>query len=411
MGTRVRAVFFFIAMLAVFCTFVLPSFAGIDDTWDWKDNKRKLKVYVNAADADKEFGGKKLKDIVKEAMDNWNGVKEDTGWEFANGTAADHDIEVKTGTASGGGAHVTGFPSSSNKDRTVGKLTTVIDPNYKKGWGINDPNKKNPVSTIKHELSHCIRLDHQGGTRSKTGKIKDPQGDDTDNDDVITISEEDKKEAKKASTAPIKTAQASVGSGQGAHLAVRGFPDELPFSVIIEKAEVIIPSDVFLENNTITLSATTLRSMPDPLNVPTGLERMLKGVHISTELPPVVNIGSLFDVIIPFEDGIEGEAFLIDVNDPDWKRLIGSSLRPFYYDHSAAQWVDLPVQFTLDTTNDFLQMQVPSTFLEQYAGTGDGLFLSIAGTPVSDAPTLVLFGTGLLGLAGAMRRRTFVRRK
>ncbi|MCS6830903.1 MAG: PEP-CTERM sorting domain-containing protein, partial [bacterium] len=94
-----------------------------------------------------------------------------------------------------------------------------------------------------------------------------------------------------------------------------------------------------------------------------------------------------------------------------WTRLVESSLRPFYYDHSAGRWFDLPVSFSLNTTNDWLKMTVPSYYLAQYAGTGNGLFLSIAGTPIPDASTLVLFGTGLAGLAGAMRRRTFSRRR
>lgn len=218
-STRFVFALCFVAVLV--CTTVC-AFAGINDTWDWKGSKRKLKVWVNPADADKEFGGKKLKDIVKEAMDNWNGVKGDTGWEFEEGTKDSHDIEVKTGESGGGGAHTT-F-DGIDKSREVSKRSIVIDPNFKKGWGFNDQDKKNPLGTMKHELSHTLRLTHQGGTRSKTGKIKDPQGSDTKDDDVTTISEDDKKEAKKSSTAPIRKAQAPVGPQVVARYRVQSTP-------------------------------------------------------------------------------------------------------------------------------------------------------------------------------------------
>lgn len=414
MGTRVRAILSVIAMLAVVCTFVLPSFAGINDTWDWKDKKRKLKVHVNAADANKEFGGKKLKDIVKEAMDNWNGVKADTGWEFVEGTADDHDIEIKTGKSGGGGAHTT-F-DNIDKNREVTKRSVVIDPKFEKGWGFNDDDKKNPVSTMKHELSHTLRLTHQGGTRSKTGKIKDPQGGDTKNDDVTTISQDDKNEANKSSTAPIRKAQAPVGPNKDAHLEVLGFPDELPFTPHTLNAEIDIPDNLFTADNELVFSATEFHSMPDPLNVPAGVERMMKGVHISTEQTPQVSsfFDVFFDITIPYEDGQEGEGQLIDVKDPKWMPIIESTLRPFFYEPSSGKWFDLQVPFTLNTTNDFLQMRVPAGYIAQFAGPGSGqrgLFLSVSGTPVPDASTLVLFSTGLLGLAGAMRRRTLARRK
>jgi len=397
-----------VTMFVLAAGVLAPSFAGINDTWDWKDGKRKLKVHVKAADANKEFGGKKLKDIVKEAMDNWNSVKGDTGWEFEEGTAADHDIEVKVGASGRGGAHTT-F-DNIDKDRRVTKRSIEIDPNFRKGWGFNDDAKKNPVSTMKHELSHCLRLTHQGGTRSKTGKIKDPQGDDTKDDDVTTITASDKEEARVSSTAPIRKVQAPVGKDKDAHLKVLGFPDQLPFIPTILEAEVIIPQQLFAADNELVLSATEFLSMPDPLNVPAGIERMVKGVHLSTESTPQVFLPSFFDVFLPFEDGLEGEGQLIDLRDPEWTEIIESTLRPFYYDHLDGMWKDLTdvggSLVALDTTNDLLHMRVPGQLLMQYAGPGSGgLFLSISGTPIPEPSTLVLFAVGALASARALRRR------
>lgn len=399
-------------VLALCCLFVVvttaPVFAGINDTWDWKDGKRKLKVHVNAADANKEFGGKKLKDIVKEAMDNWNSVKGDTGWEFEEGTADSHDIEIKTGGSGGGGAHTT-F-DNIDKDRRVTKRTVVIDPNFAKGWGFNDDAKKNPVSTTKHELSHTLRLTHQGGTRSKTGKIKDPQGNDTKDDDVTTISADDKNEAKKSSTAPIRKVDAQVGPGKDAHLEVLGFPDELPFTPHTLNATVHIPDNLFAVDNKLVFSATEFHSLPEPLNVPAGVERMVKGVHISTEQTPSFSFFDVFvELNIPYEDGLEGEGWLIDINDPKWTPIIEPTLRPFYF-NPVQGWQELGNlgSFSLDMVNDVMTLHISPQLLANYAGPGSGqrgLFLSISGTPVPEPSTLVLFTMGILASARALRRR------
>jgi hypothetical protein len=180
------------------------AWGGINDTWDWVNDpasgkpKRTLAIYYNFTEGDK-LGDLTMKQVMDEAMANWNGVKGETGWEFVLGTAGSHDIEIKTGDIPkpSGGAATTG---SAGKDRTVSKLTITFDPTPAEGfqWGSNDDAKKNAVSNAKHELSHTLRLAHQGGTRSKTEKIADPQGHDTKDDDVLTISPTDKTEAKNA---------------------------------------------------------------------------------------------------------------------------------------------------------------------------------------------------------------------
>src|ERR1019366_3669742 len=105
-------------------------------------------------------------------------------------TEADHDIEIAVGAiASGASGAVTATTPGGFKGEVTG-ATITFDPNLKAtdgtvlAWDEQGKDKtKNPYGSAKHELSHCIRLDHQGGIRSKTGKIKDPQGKDPVGDD------------------------------------------------------------------------------------------------------------------------------------------------------------------------------------------------------------------------------------
>lgn len=89
------------------------------------------------------------------------------------------------------------------------------------------------------------------------------------------------------------------------------------------------------------LSATELHSIPEPLDVPSGLERMIKGVHLSTEGSPQILADSFFDVFVPYEDGVEGKGWLIDIANPKWMPVVESTLRPFFYNPLDGMWKDL----------------------------------------------------------------------
>ena len=404
-----------------------PSMGGISDSWDWKGKARKLKVFYDFKDTDK-LGDKLMKDIMDEAIKNWNDVKADTGWEFeTGGTEADHHVRIKVDDTLNkySGAVSTGLPGAGNTSREVEHRTITFDPTpqhsdgTKFDWdaaGKNKDDTKNPVSTAKHELSHMLRLSHQGGNRTTTGKIKDPTGKVTKGDDVLTVSQDDKNEAKKSSTAPIKTSQAPGVPGTNAFALVPGFPLELPVPVKTPDLTLTVPGSAFTSNAILTLSRTDLSSMPLPFDVPAGVFNMLKGAHIDiTGVPGIPGLtDALFTLTIPYEDGAEGEGFLIDVNDPDYGRLIESTLRPFLYDPLAQSWLSIDPaalggSYVLDTVNDVAQLRLPSSLLFKFPDPNDPvtgtLFLSIAATPVPEPATTLLLLIGVLA-AGALRTKS-----
>ena|ERR1019366_1843954 len=62
----------------------LLVFAGIDDGWDWKGQKRKLKVWYHFDATTAKLGDQLMKAIIDDALKEWNDVKADTGWEFTS---------------------------------------------------------------------------------------------------------------------------------------------------------------------------------------------------------------------------------------------------------------------------------------------------------------------------------------
>ncbi|MFO1320114.1 MAG: hypothetical protein U1F52_10895 [Burkholderiales bacterium] len=400
------------------------AMAGIDDSFDWVNDaatgkpKRVLKVYYNFGDADK-LGNLTMKAIMDEAIANWNGAKADTGWEFVTGgTAASHDIEIKVGDidAKVGGARTSGFPDAGAKDRTVSKLSITFDPTPKEGfeWGANDDAKKNAVSNAKHELSHTLRLDHQGGTRSESKKLKDPQGDVTKGDDILTVSKDDKDEAKKASLAAIKVAVGPVGPGQDYARSVPAHALETPGHWPTPEISMFVPGSAVSANTTITFSRTSLYSMPRPWDVAGNAERMIKGVHIDVTGgggPPALG-SDLFLLVIPYEDGLEGEGSLLELGDREYTRLREDTLGLYFYDSLSRVW--RPVNATsfggflsVDTVNDRVQVGLPTVTLAELGtadSTGYSVFLSLGAQPVPEPKIWLSLASGLLVL-GAFARR------
>lgn len=413
-----------VALSTVLLSTVLVAPAGIDDSWDWKKDpdtsaaRRKLRVWYNFDQAKDKLGDQLVKSIADEALKNWNDVKDKTGWEFVAGDKDNHDIEIKVGAAGGGGQTTSGFPPAADRNREVSNLTITVDPNptgFK--WdqaGLNKDDTKNPISSLKHELTHTMRLDHQGGLRSTSLKIKDPQGTKTKDDDVLTPSADDIAEARKAAGLPIKVASTATTAGANVTAAISGFPTDIPIFSTPPESVFSIPGSAILSAGTIVLSRTSLYSMPDPFTIfdPGGAERMVKGVHV--DLTGVSLLSQYIATIdIPYENGSLG---LIDIADPEFTNVVERTLRPYVYDPSGPirQWVALTNpsyggSFTLDMSTRTLSANVPVDLLSRYVNADDHntstLFLSIAGDDVPEPGSagLVAIGIALLGFARLRR--------
>lgn len=393
---------------------LLPAHGGIVDTWDWTDDpttgkpRRKLRVKYGFA-ADAKLGDKSMKDIMDEAIKNWHNAAGDTGWDIvAVGAGDDADIEVKVDPDlnRSAGAETTGTP---DKDGRVSGMTITFDPSPQTSdgkafdWdqaGKNKDDTKNPVSSAKHELSHCLRLDHQGGTRSISKKIKDPQGGNTKDDDVLTISEDDKKEAKESSTKPIRKVEVNGAGGKDADLHVPAFPGGIPVYPTTPEDDLFIAGNAFQHDVIVRLGRTDMITMPSPHTVPNGVSRMVKGVEIEIIALQLqsINPNAFFQVSIPYEDGMAGEGWRIDVADPDYGPVVEQALRPFVWDPQHGAWVQLDPAalggtFNLDMVNNHAVMTLPCVLLTAFPDTDNplhsSLFLSIGGPSTIPQSTAV----------------------
>lgn len=422
--------------IGVFCLAfaTLTAFAGVDNTWDWKGGKRTLKVFYDFDAATADLGDQKLKDTMDAAIKNWNAAKDDTGWTFVTGgTEADHDIRIKYNNkfadSDAAGATTKGFPGNGNASREVTELTITFDrePGFSREhtfpWDTASRNKdstKNPVSAAMHELSHALRLSHQGGVRSKSLRIADPSRRGvgvgaTVDDDVVEVSKSDKEDAKKSSTAAVVTPSAPSGPGTKPDLVVPGFPLNLPVPVLTPDAILSLPDSAFLNNVVTTFSLTSLYSMPLPFNTPAGIDRMVKGMHIDvtgdTEAP--IASPQFFSLSIPYGDGSGGEASLIDIADPEYRVIRESDLRPFFYDPVTQSWKAIdPLayggSYTLDTADDVALLSLPVDLLYRFPDPNDArtgtFFISLGAASIPEPPSLYIVMLALLAMAVTVAR-------
>ncbi len=381
-----------IARLVVACIMVfavaVPVFAGLDDSWDWPDDpatgkpRRKIRVKYGFP-AGTKLGDKDLKDIMDEAVANWNGVKGQTGWEFEVVGAADEaDVEVLTEDHNSAGGAFCEW--SQDKDGRVkpGTCKMKFDPTppgY--GWdeaGKNKDDTKNPVSCAKHELSHLLRLDHQGGTRNVSKKLKDPQGKDTKDDDVTTVSADDIDEAKKTSTLAIRKAKEDQPAGHDAELRVPTFPletPEYPAPPDIPDIYLWAPEAIFQTPARISLQRRVINSCPDPFLVDSGLNgRLLKVAQIQVEGlmgPPQIMMFQQICLILPYEGGELGYGHLFDMADPDYGPLEEMGIYPVIWDRYSEMWKRLDLMniggaFIPDPANNRVVVYLPSQLLNSF---------------------------------------------
>lgn len=402
----------FIMVIAV----AIPVFAGLDDSWDWPNDpatgkpRRKIRIKYGFP-AGTKLGDQELKDIMDRAVANWNGVKDKTGWEFEVVGASDEaDVEVLTEDHdSDGGAFV---EWKVDKDGRVkaGTCKMKFDPTppgY--GWdeaGKNKDDTKNPVSCAKHELSHLLRLDHQGGKRSVSLKLKDPQGKDTKDDDVTTVSDDDIAEAKKTSTLAIKKAKEDAAHINGCMLAVPAFAGEMPAYPTTPDITLLAPPQAFLSPASVSLMRRNLNSMPDPfLRDSPARGRIIKGLEIVVVglegMPPRVNPDWLTaTILVPYEDGTLGYDHLMEHGDPDYGEAEEQSIYPVLWDPRAGMW--LPIEprslggsFFRNTAANHVQIELPATLLNAFVMPEDPLEsrliigLAALKSPVGDALMVV----------------------
>ncbi len=353
MRTAVRSSIAVLVMLFV----AFPVYAGLDDSWDWPDDpatgkpRREIRIKYDFP-ADAKLGDKPLKDVMDEAVANWNSVKDDTGWSFkVVGASEEADVTIQTddGLNRDGGA-ATSFRTDKDGRVVPGSAKIRFDPSPPKyDWdkaGKNKDDTKNPVSCAKHELSHLLRLDHQGGTRSISKKLKDPQGADTKDDDVTTVSADDKTEAKKTSTLAISKAEEQQPTGHDMDLRVPSLAGEMPAYPTVPEIILWAPNGAFLSPVLVGLQRRNFNSLPDPFLTESGLPgRLIKGADIwlepLTPMAPQMNAGTQCILTIPYEDGLPGYDHLMEGGDPDYGPVEEYGLHPVLYDARIGRWLDV----------------------------------------------------------------------
>jgi hypothetical protein len=382
-----KAIRFAFAMLVALAAAV-PSVAGIDDSWDWPDDpatakpRRKLRIKYGFA-ADAKLGDAKLKDIMDDAVANWNGAKADTGWEFevVASDPADVVVESDPGLDTAGGA-VTEFGVDPKTGRLSGTAKVKFDPTppgY--GWdeaGKNKDDTKNPVSCAKHELSHLLRLDHQGGIRSVSKKLKDPQGKNTKGDDVTTVSQDDKDEAKKSSTLAIRKPAQEHPAGHDCQLTVPGFAGETPQHFVPPPLWFWAPNGTFGSQTVVSLSRRCFNALPDPFLLNSGRGRLIKGAEIVLQGltgPPRVNPNFQVCIEIPYCMG-NGPGHFMEVGDIDYGPLHQQAIEPLLWDPVLSMWRPLQLygslgQFVHNPGTETVQIWLPAFLLNAFILPGD----------------------------------------
>jgi hypothetical protein len=173
---------------------LLPAYANVNDTWDWKNSKRSLTV---SFDSSVTAGWKPW---IRDAIKNWNDAN--TGWTLTE-VSSGGDIKIELGEWDSSEGSDKG-PAQTTWDDKVNGITTSRTISFDKtpekakgGWSTSGSDAYDPVHVGKHELGHCLRLSHSSGATDQMNVYEPGHHD-------HTVSAEDKQEAKDSVTKPLR---------------------------------------------------------------------------------------------------------------------------------------------------------------------------------------------------------------
>lgn len=383
-----------------------PALGGIDKSFDWPTEKRKLTIKVKMGDT--KLGGTKLSDVIQMAVDQLNLDKDATMWEWViDNTAASPDICITTGTPpkgkTNGGAETTGFDNKDKDNKLKGPLTITFDPeNAKRKAGTNDwgtadkadgTKTMDPISVAMHELLHSARSDHMPNKDGATGGVGDyfnpiRPG---EKHEARRLSAEDKANLKMASTMMAKKDAKKNDAAVNNTLSVGDA------SVVITRGAVLGQGDLVLEH-------LTPLTAPDPESLDGG--RIFWGAQLFLNDP-----GS-------FENGFGNGLLNFSLSYPQYSYLDSlrgditdlSSLRPYAWSPDLLAWVPIPTSGVLQPGDpsgmmpaDSFLFNVPSSFLANFYDFSNGtLMVGVGGTIPTPGALGVL---GMAGMLAARRRR------
>jgi hypothetical protein len=356
------------------------SRASIDDNWDWTGQKRTLKIKI--ADPNEKLGNTTIKDIIDDAMANWNNAA--TGWTFqyaGAGDTPDIDVDVATITdkdgnqKNSGGGVTRGFGAKEIKH-----LDVIFDPDPKEGfdWGTEGADKKNPVVCAKHELSHTIRLDHEGGRRKTSHNILDPGNADTGYHDT-TLSDDDKKHATKAAEIEKKESSGSAGGDASGKIGVKEWSHAedsthaYPYLPLdnMETYLNLLPG-CFADTVNITVSISSGANIPDHWSMPRDYERFVRGMWVVVDYPAIpTGIAQIqipyFDNVTPMDPALGVGYEQKDLADPDWQPIMEElDLMPVIWNPNEEEWEDIVTSISIDPDSNLARFDIPCSLLTRF---------------------------------------------
>ncbi len=340
---------------------------------DWEGHRRKIRYEFDTSVTEQ------WKTWIKEAIKNWNDVKDETGWEFVEAKEdEDADLvfklrDIPASEDCGGACVSNGFGEDVIKKLTIEIDCDILDETWsdgtkpeggQKGWGKTGEKTHDPVLVIMHELTHVMRLDHSGG--SDTGNLEDPlTPGNHDNPKDRKPSENDKNEAKKAADdKTVKKENKKIGAN-GESFSYDG-------------TTLIVPPDTLVDTYTFGIRPLTKTRTPQPTQLEDISPCVNRGViiyatDITSDFPG--ELSGPITVKMQYSDSDIAGGYILGLRHSAVSpRIQEDSLRAYRYDSTAEIWV--PVLSTLDMENNTVTFNTAT--LNVYYGVG-GLALLAEG--------------------------------